>query len=288
MAEAGSAWVWIDGRFVAPREARVAATDRGLLLGHGVFATMRGYSGRCFRAREHVAQLAKGAAIFGIDLPASEASLVDLAHEAAAKTGASDAYVRITVTAGAADGSPVMFVIARPFSDVPSEDDYARGVAAVTVETRRPPPECMDPAVKSTSYGAQVLARREAAARGASEGVQLAVDGTLACGTMSTLFVVKGSALVTPPLSTGCRDGVTRRALLALARAVGLTPVEATIAPGALRDADEAFFASTRVECLPLATLDGERACPGRGFERTSALRAALRDLVREETARAA
>lgn len=283
-AQEPAAWVSFDGAFVPASEARVPALDRGVLLGHGVFATMRGYGGRCFRARAHLAQLARGAARFGIAMPLSEERLEALAHAAAAKTGARDAYVRVTLTAGPAGGRPTLFVLARAWDDVPSATDYARGVATATVATRRAPPACVDPSVKTTSYGPEVLARREAAALGVAEGLMLALDGSIACGTMATLFVVEGDALVTPPLSTGCRDGITRRALLDLAPRVGLSPIEAPIAPGALARVDEAFFASTRVECLPIAHADG--APIGRGaFERTRALHAALRALVAEETA---
>lgn len=279
-----AAWAFVDGAFVRASDARVPALDRGLLLGHGVFATMRGYAGRCFRARAHLAQLARGAARFGIPMPLSEERLAAIADACAAKTAARDAYVRVTLTAGPPGGPPTLFVLARAWDELPSPADYANGVATATVATRRAPPACVDPSIKTTSYGPQVLARREAEALGVAEGLMLALDGSIACGTMATIFVVDGARLVTPPLSTGCRDGITRRALLDLAPSVGLRPVEAPIAPDALGEVDEAFFASTRVECLPIARADG--APIGRGtFERTRALHAALRRVVAEETA---
>lgn len=264
--------LWYGGGFVAdPGAARVPLDDPGYLLGDGVFATMRGYEGRCLRAAVHLADLARAAGIFGIGVPAAPGELEALVHEAAARTGARDAYVRVTLTRGER-----LSILGRAFA-VPAEDDYARGIATAVVGLRRIPASCMDPTVKATGYAASVLARREATARGVSEGVQLAVDGSLACGTMANLFVVLGGELLTPaPAETGCRNGVTRRAVIELARARGMTVREARLDPSVLARCDEAFFTSTRVECLPISAVDGAKV--GRGaFPIATALRAALR-----------
>src|SRR6478672_7362582 len=87
--------VYFGGPFVAPdgEEARVPLTDPGYLLGDGVFATMRGYDGVCFRAERHIAILARGAELFGLPLPVGVDRLVAIADEAAARTRARDAYV---------------------------------------------------------------------------------------------------------------------------------------------------------------------------------------------------
>lgn len=272
------------GRFVAPADAVVSLLDRGYLLGDGVFATMRGYDGACFRAGRHLAALARGAALFGIPLPVPVAELAALADDAARRTGASDAYVRVTLTRGAPDGPPTLSVVARAM-DVPSADAFARGVAAITVSPRRIPPACLDGSVKSTSYGPQVLARREVERRGAAEGIQLAVDGALASGTMSNLFVVRGDTLLTPSLESGCRAGVTREAVLELAPRLFRRVSAERLAPSVLDDADEAFFTSTRVECLPIASVDAKPVGQGR-FDRTRALRDALVALIRAELGR--
>lgn len=255
---------------MAPDEARVALDDRGYLLGDGVFATLRGYDGVCFRKADHLAGLLRGAELLGLGLPegAARDALDLLCDEAARRTGERDAYVRITLTRG-----PRLSILARAL-DAPPEDAYARGVQAVTVRTRRRPP--LDPVVKTTSYALEIAARREAEAAGAAEGVQLALDGALAGGAMSNLFAVAGRRLLTPSVESGCRDGVTRRAVLALAARAGLEAAEARLAPEVLFEADELFFTSTRVECLPLSRLDGRALAST--FPKTAALRALLRE----------
>jgi branched-chain amino acid aminotransferase len=264
--------VWIGGRFVDPSEATVGVLDRGWLLGDGVFATMRGYDGACFRPERHLARVVRGAEALGIAMPASIATLTEIANEAAKKTTAKDAYVRVTVSRS------TFAVIARPL-DVPSQQEYENGIETMVVTPRRIPPECIDPSFKTTSYAPQIVAWREIEARGIREGIQLAIDGTIAGGTTANFFLVKDGAVVTPPTSTGCRPGVTREAVMDLAKELGLPVREERIPLDLLERADEAFFTSSRIECLPLARSTSHQI--------TTAIHRAFRELVLSETKRA-
>ncbi len=277
--------VYLHDRFVAPEEAAISVFDRGFLLGDGVFATMRAYEGTCFRARQHLTILARGADALAIPLPMSIDRLASLAHECAVRARTADAYVRVTLTRGGGplegDDRPSLCVVAREM-DPPSEEAYSRGVRVATVKKRRISVEGLDPSIKTTSYAPQVLSRREAESCGAFEGLELAADGSLACATMANLFAVVADALVTPPRETGCRLGITRQAILELAPRVGLIPREERIDVAMLRRAAEGFLTNTRFECLPIAAADGV-AIGGGEFPRTAALRVALRELARAE-----
>lgn len=267
-------------RFVDAGEgATVSLLDSGYLLGDGVFATMRGYDGRCFRAGAHLGELARGADRLGIGLPIALTALADEAHRAASEI-AGPAYVRVTLSRGATRGGPTLSIIARPL-EVPTDAELTGGVVAVTVGLRRIPAACLDPTTKTTSYVAAVLARRDAEGRGAKEGLQLALDGSVAGGAMSSVFAVRGDLLLTPSPESGCRLGVTRAAVLELARGVGLEPREERLDPEEMFTADEVFFANTRFECLPVAVLDGRRLATA--FPRTRAIRERLAALAREE-----
>jgi branched-chain amino acid aminotransferase len=262
----------------------VSVLDRGYLLGDGVFTTMRGYNGVCFRAMTHLEEIEKGAALFGFDVPMKLTQIAELANEAAKRTQASNAYVRVTLTHGATDDlPPQLSIIARPMTDLPTDAEYASGIDAITVTPRRIPPACIDGSIKTTSYAVQVLARNEVRARGAFEGIQRTIDGDVACGTMSTLFAVFGDndELHTPPLSTGCRDGVTRKTVLELAPSLNLKVKEdAAITLESLLSAQEVFFASTRVECLAVKTIDGQKVGVGDAFPKTHAIHQAFRQRV--------
>jgi branched-chain amino acid aminotransferase len=261
--------VFLGGSFVDAAEARVALLDRGYLVGEGAFATMRAYRGRCFRAARHLAQLARAAAAFGLDVPADVAGRAD---EAAARAGG-DARVRVTVSETA------FSIVAEPIQ-LPSESEYMHGVACITASRRRIPPACAA-ADKTLSYAPQMLAQREARAAGAFEAIQLALDGTIACGSVSNLFLVLGDELATPPLDTGCRPGITREAVLDLAPQIGLRPCERHLSLDELR-ASEAFLTSSRIELLPIASLDGTPIRRDE-FVHTHALHHAFRELVARE-----
>lgn len=243
--------------------------DRGYLLGEGAFATMRAYGGRCFRVDRYLAQLARGAEAFGLTLPSDVRARVD---ECAARVG--DARVRVTVS------DTAFSIVAEPIAP-PSEGDYARGIDAVTVTSRRIPPACFDASIKSLSYAPALLAQREVKQRGAQEGIQLALDGTLACGTTSNVFVIRGDELATPSVDSGCRPGIVREAVLELAPRLGLRPAERCIARDELFD--EMFLTNSRVEVLPIATLDGTRF---RSVVRTHSVHAAFTKLIEREAIR--
>jgi len=260
----------MDGELVSPEDAKIALHDRGYQVGLGAFATLRAYEGRCFRLADHILQLQRAAGLLGLSIRADAGPR---ANEAAAKCGAKQARVRMTVT-------ETMFSIIAEELIPPSTEDYENGVAAAVVTPRRIPPACFDGTIKSTSYAPSILAQREAQQLGAAEGIQLAIDGSVACGTVSNVFMVKGDVLSTPSLETGCRAGVTRKAVMELAEGAGLRAEERPITIDELLAADEAFFTSSRIEILPIATLDG-KPIPNR--TRTHALLEAFRALVQKE-----
>lgn len=273
--------VFLDGSFVASDEAHVRADDRGLLLGDGVFATMRARRGRCFARVEHLRRLGLGAELFGLALPMPLTDLGDVAEEAARRTGEADAYVRVTLTRTATGGTTLL-VHARRL-ELPPATLRAAGARVGFVAPARPPPACADPYVKTTSYAGSVLARREAERRGLDEGLQLAVDGTVACGSMANVFAVRGDVVVTPALGSGCRAGVTRGVVLELARSLGLAVAEETISPEQLASADEVFLTSTRIGCLPVAEIDGRAVRGAPASPRARALHDALEARIEAE-----
>ena len=255
--------VWIDGALVPAAQARVSAFDRGLLLGDGVFETIRAVGAVPLAARRHLARLRRSAEGVGIDLPYDEGELRAAMAAVLERMDAPEARVRITVTAGVGALGPVR--------------DGAAPTVLVAAGVLEPPPAttavCTVPwpsnersplaGVKSTSRGEGVVALAHARARGCSEALHADTAGRLCEGTASNMFLVLDGALVTPSLATGCLPGVTRELVLEWGTAAGLPLREATIPLDDFRTAEHAAVTSATRGIVPVAALDGRELRPG-------------------------
>ena len=257
---------------------RISPLDHGLLVGDGVFETMRVYAGTPFAWTRHVERLQRSATGLGLPLPAT-AGLRDLADAVIAANGLMDARLRITVTGGPAplgseraDVEPTIVIAASALTPWPPTADvvtvpWTRNERAATV------------GLKTISYADNVRALAFAHEHGASEAIFGNTRDELCEATGSNVFIVRDGHLVTPPEDSGCLLGVTRALVLELARDLGLDPVEGAVALGALANADEAFLTSTTREVQGIAHVDGVDLplAPG---PVTSTLAAAFTDLV--------
>ncbi len=287
-----SASIFLNDRFVSPDEAKVSIFDRGYLFGDAVFETLRSYGGILFRPCSHLERLLAGAARLGIALPMTEGALRARLLETVARFGSEDANVRVTLSRGiggagiafasAGAAAATLSIIARPLERY-GEDAYAQGIAAGTASTRKIPDACLPSGLKTANYLSNVLARRELEQKNMIEGVQLSVGGRVVSGTVSNVFMVVGGRLVTPDVASGCRAGVTREAILEIARKVGFACDERAVEAEELWSSGELFFANTFMECLPVASFDG-RPLPGAPGPVTRALHVELRRLVEAET----
>jgi branched-chain amino acid aminotransferase group I len=281
-------WVFLNGRFVERGEAAVPALDRGLLYGYGLFETMRSYGGRVFRLEEHYRRLCEGAAVLELP-PALTLDDLRVAVDALLESnGLADAYLRLTVTAGPApdDGgaSPSILLVARPLSGYPP-DLYQRGMAAVTSASRRNEASPLS-RVKSLNYLDNLLAREEAQRKGADEAILLNTRGLVAEGSASNVFLVSGGRLLTPGPDSGVLPGITRAAILELAREAGIACAECDVEATTLAGAAEAFLTNSIMGVMPLTRLDGRPIGSGRPGPVTGAIRRLYARTVARETAR--
>jgi branched-chain amino acid aminotransferase len=250
--------VWIDGVLVPSDEARVSPLDRGLTVGDGVFETVRAYDGRPFAWRRHAERLRASADGLGLAAPDDGTLRVAVAAVLDANgLTASDARIRVTVTAGAGPpgssrgmSAPVTIVVAVPFT-------AATGPAHVVVAPWSRNEHGATAGLKTISYAANVRALAYAEARGANEALFANTAGNLCEATGSNVFVVGDGELRTPPPDAGCLLGVTRALLLELARSADIPAREVDVPMRDLMSADEAFLSSTTREVQPIATIDG-------------------------------
>ncbi|HMI91357.1 MAG TPA: aminotransferase class IV [Polyangiales bacterium] len=257
--------VWIDGELLDGAHARIPISDHGLLYGDGIFEGMRATNGRIFKLDAHLARLSYGARALHLALPGGLPALRSVAEQTLAAFGDPDAYVRLIVTRG--DGAlgvdpttcprPRVICLADRIA-LFSDEKRRAGLALITSSWRRPASDALDPRIKSLNYLNNVLAKGEAKRQGADDALLLNAQGGVAEASVANVFVVQRGALLTPPTTDGCLDGITRASVLECARALGIVCGERTLGRMDLFAADEVFLTGTGAGMVRVASLDGE------------------------------
>jgi len=256
--------VFIDGKYVNERDAKISVFDHGLLYGDGIFEGIRAYNGRVFKLKEHIDRLFCSAKAIMLGLPMSHSELMRATVETCRKNKLRDAYIRLIVTRGVGTlglnprtcKKPSVIIIAGTIQLYPPEF-YAKGLTIITVPTTRSLHSALNPAIKSLNYLNNILAKIEANNGGCEEAVMLNAEGFVAECTGDNLFIVKNSELFTPPLSAGALYGITRQTVIELAQAASLKVSEPNLTRYDLFNADECFLTGTGAELIPVVKIDG-------------------------------
>ena len=282
----------IDGNVVPAEEARVSALDNGFTFGDSVYETLRTYGGRPFHLDRHLRRLRNSASRIAVPIPLGDDVLGRRLDDLLARAANPESYIRMIVTRGVGDISyhfdrvkgPTVVMAVRPYEAL-SKGQYAEGVPVVVVGIRRNHPDSLDPAIKSCNLLNNILAVREAQARGADEAILLNHRGEVAEGASSNLFIVKDGGVVTPPLDAGILPGITRDVILEMGPSWGLAMREQTLRIPDLLGADEAFITSTLKEAAPVKSVDGHPIGAGRPGPVTLRILEAFREYARHHSA---
>ena len=263
--------VYIDGKFLDEKHAKISVFDHGLLYGDGVFEGIRAYNGRAFKVKEHVDRLFFSAKAILLKVPMSHAALCEAVLETCRRNKIRDGYVRLVVTRGVGTlgldpdrckkGSVI--VIAGKIQLYPREL-YEKGMSLITVPTTRNFANALNPAIKSLNYLNNILAKIEAKIGGCEEAIMLNPEGNVAECTGDNVFVVNGGRVSTPPLSAGALRGITRGVVMDLACEAGLEVDEPNLARYDLYNANECFITGTAAEIVPIVKIDGRVVGNGR------------------------
>jgi branched-chain amino acid aminotransferase len=229
-----------------------------------VFEGIRFYKRRVFRLEEHIDRLFDSAKAILLNLPWTRSEVIESTLETIRANGMDDGYVRLVITRGVGSlglnpmlcEKPSMFIIASTIQLYP-EENYRKGMALATCATRRPAPAALMPQVKSLNYLNNVMAKVEAIQAGALEGVMLNEQGYVAECTGDNLFVAKNGRVITPPVSDGALDGITRQVIFELAAELGIESIEKSVTRYDIFTADECFLTGSAAEVIPVASLDG-------------------------------
>lgn len=264
---------YVNGRFVSERADAVSALDRGLLLGDGLFETMRVAGGGILQWQRHWDRLCSGSGVIGLALPWSADALGAAVRQTLHANNLREATVRLTVTRGSvpaargllppADTQPTLLIRATPFAPYPDRL-YRSGMQVVVSRTVRRNERSPLSRVKSLNYLDNILARQAAAETGADEALLLNTQGHVACATTANIFSVRAGSLQTPPREAGALPG-TMRALVCeeLAPSIGRVVDESQLDVSALRNADEVFLTNALMGIMPVCTIDDRRIGSG-------------------------
>jgi branched-chain amino acid aminotransferase len=227
----------VDGSTCPTVDARIPPGDDGLLRGDGVFEVIRLYAGRPFALGEHLDRLERSAA--AIELPVERATLEHEIDALLAEFGENDGQLRLVITRG---GRRLAFT-----ENVP---EHAPTVSLASVAYT---PTIILTGVKSLSYGANMQATRLAKGREADEALLVRPDGIVLEPPTSTIFWVGADGVLrTPVLEAGILDSITRDRVLA-----ELEVEEGHFTLDDVKQASEAFLASTVREIQPVSSVDG-------------------------------
>jgi branched-chain amino acid aminotransferase len=256
--------LWVNGELLPAGEAALDPLDRGFTLGDGLFETMRVRGGAVPHIERHLSRLRVGAAVLELSPLPKDESLKDAIGKTLAANELAEAAVRLTISRGVPENrgllpepepKPSLVIHAEPFAGYPAEL-YDRGARALI--SRIPRNERSPLArIKSLNYLDNVLARREAEARGADDALLLNTAGDLASASAANLFLLLDGALITPSVTSGALPGTVRELVVAdLAPRVGLEVVERAVRPEELRAAEEALLTNALMGIVPLIEVD--------------------------------
>lgn len=277
---------WVNGERLPTDGRHVSSRDRGFTLADGLFETMRARHGVVFRLERHLTRLERSLDLLQIPRPADLRAWVDAALTDAK---APDASVRLTVTRGPAPGgvtppaaaSPTVVISINPFPSFAAAV-YESGLSAHVASGRRNE-QSMTCGLKTLSYTDAVVAMVEATRAGADDALFLDTESHCSEATSSNLFLWTGTELVTPPGSCGALPGITRAAVMEIARAQGLRVAERAFGLEELYAAEEAFLTSSLRGIAPLVRVDGRAIGNGAPGGRTHAIAARYAALIDEE-----
>lgn len=255
--------VYLNGEYLEDDRAAIPISDRGFLLGDGVFETARLHRGHYFRLRQHLRRLQASAAHLRLELPPLD-ELAEIAHALARHNDFTEASLRITVTRGSGGrglsrtgAGPNTVLVTLSALSANWYERAAQGWRIAVAATRRPTTTSIPAQLKGLGRIYALLAHFEAEELGADDALLLSAEGWVAEGPTWNVFWRRGPIIYTPSVEAGILQGVTRGLMLELAAAAGYKTEEGLYPPAQLDDADEIFATMTSAGVVPFSELNG-------------------------------
>jgi len=283
--------IYINGKFYEKEQAKICVFDHGLLYGDGVFEGIRSYNRLVFKLKEHIDRIFESAHSIMLKIPLTKEELIKAVIKTLKENHLNDAYIRLVITRGEGDlgldpskctGKPTIIIIADRIALYP-EKFYQNGLSIITVPTVRNLPEALNPQIKSLNYLNNILAKIEATNAGCDEAIMLDSLGFVAECTGDNIFIVKNGHLYTPPQCMGTLRGITRDAVLEIAKRDKIFVHEHVITRHEVYISDECFLTGTAAEIIPVVKVDGRIIGEGRPGKVTLKLMKKFKELTKKK-----
>jgi branched-chain amino acid aminotransferase len=263
--------IWFDGKLVPWRDARIHVLSHALHYASCVFEGERVYGGKVFHLDEHSQRLINSAKLLGFDVPIGLAAINEATNAVVKANHIVDGYVRPLAWRGAeqmgvsAQATKIHMAIATwewPAYFTP--EARLKGIRMTISKWARPAPNTAPTASKAAGlYMICTLSKHAAEDEGYEDALMLDWRGRIAEATGANIFLAINGELHTP--TPDCfLDGITRRAVMGLARARQIKVVERAIMPEELGKAQEVFLTGTAAEVTPVREIGPYKFTPGR------------------------
>ena len=264
--------VFLNGKFVPLKNAKVSIFDRGFLYGDGVFETMRSYNGRVFMLKEHIDRLTIALKILKIKIPYNKIVLSKLVQKSVQINKAHNAYVKLLVARGvgstgidlAPNQKPTITIYTKKLNEVVYDKIRKKGLQ-VKFACISKNENSFTSRIKNLNYLNNILARQEAREAGFDEAIFLNTKGFVAEAATSNIFMIKNGKVFTPPPTSGLLPGITRHAVIGIIKKYTKNKLyEKNVTPTILLNADELFLTNSGFEIIPVVKVGNTKIGKGK------------------------
>ncbi len=284
--------IWFNGKLVPHDEAKIHVLSHVIHYGSSVFEGVRCYKTQrgsaIFRLNEHTQRLVDSAKIYRMEIPYSIDELNAAQVETTEQAGLDACYIRPVVYRGFGPmgvnpiNNPVeVFVAVWEWGKYLGAEALEQGVDVQVASWSRMAPNTLPALAKAGgNYLNASLVKMDAVLNGYTEGIMLSTDGFVAEGSGENLFVIRGGTIFTAPVGFSLLPGITRDAIITIARDLGYKVEERAIPREALYLADELFFTGTAAEVTPIRSVDKHKIGSGARGPITKAIQDAFFDII--------
>ena len=258
-------FIWYNGEFVEWQNATTHVLNHGLHYGSCVFEGLRVYGEKIYKLEKHTDRLFFSAQRMGIDVPYSKDEINNAQEAIIKKMNIKYGYVRPVIWRGSemmaisAQKNKINVAVATwEWPSYFTKEDRLKGISLQTAVWKRPPPDCIPTDTKAAGlYMICTLSKHEAEKNGFTDALMLDYKGRVSESTGSNIFLVINGEIHTP-VPDCFLNGITRQAVIEIAKNEGIKVIERDIYPDEIKNAEEIFLTGSAVEVTPVGKIDNQ------------------------------